>query len=857
MSAQNRNMDRRSPRWAATALAVTAVLLVAASASAFKPTAEYGHVGIVRDGITPITRTATSGETLRFSDRAISQIRDATAGVDELFSSRGEFWVPTAHCDDELLPACSQRLITIKAAILSNLRSSGRDGEEARAQLGRALHTLQDFYSHSNWVNNPGPSHGSFNPALGVSTVPRLGATVPTCVDDFFDRTLTGAGLTNITSGYFAIGDPEPPPGKCAHGVISGAGIHKDAPGRPFFDQARARAVEGTRDFVNQILDDLAGNDDAIREFMDVRGTLGFVIDDTGSMGPEIAGVRSSVNQIVSRVAGTDDEPDNYLLQRFGDPSVPGPFVTKNASALLSAVNAIFPSGGGDCPELAQTGLISAIGAASGGSKLYFYSDASSKDASLAGNVAAAANRKKITINYILTGSCSPVDPAYIRVAESTGGQVFFIPASQTSLIFNLIEPSLTGDLQTVLVVRDQLSAGGSRAYDLPVDSTSTRLTVSVSLDSLGAVRLFRPSGDVVASGDPDTTITNLLGGRILSVNAPQPGPWHVEIDGSGDLFTSAFVNSPLELYDVSLVELRGQVEHQGLFPLRSQPVVGDPQIGRGVIFGPYADAEIDFHAPDGSLLGPTGLTLGGHPDGSDIEYTGDLTLPAGPFRFYAHGTDDAGFEFQRAFPVRFQSQPLRVTALDEGTVLALGATTVLRFEVENLGAAGTFQVTAADEGRFVSALTPSTLSLASGETAVVQVSLFTPASTSRETDVLTVAVRRSTDPEINNSVVQGVLVGVADADGDGLPDDVDACPSSDLSTTVVIDGCDSGADNALDADGCTLSDRIAELAAGAANHGDFVSGVSALTNQLKNEGALSGQDKGAIVSCAARSAIP
>ena len=847
----------RPRRRVARALVLVAALLAAASAFAFKPTAEYGHVGIVRDAITPITRTATTGETLRFSERAISQIREATAGVDELFSDRGEFWVPTAHCDDELLPGCSQRILTIKATILSNLQSSGRDGEEARAQLGRALHTLQDFYAHSNWVNNPGPAHTSFDPDLGRTTVPRLGPTIPTCVDDFFDGTLTGAGLTSITSGYFAIGSAEPPPNKCAHGVIPGAGIHKDAPGRPFFDQARARAVGGTRDFVNLILDDLAGNDDAIRELMDVRGTLGFVIDDTGSMGPEIAGVRSSVSQIVGRVAGTDDEPDNYLLQRFNDPGVPGPFVTKDASALLSAVNAIFPSGGGDCPELAQTGLLSAIGAASGSSKLYFYSDASSKDASLAGNVAASANRKKITINYILTGSCSPVDPAYIRVAESTGGQVFFIPASQTSLIFDLIEPSLSGDLQPMLVVRDQLSAGGSRGYDLPVDSTSTRLTVSISLDSLAAVRLLRPTGVAVANGDADATITSLLGGRILTIDSPQPGPWRVEIDGSGDLFASAFVNSPIELYDVSLVELRGQVEHQGLFPLRGQPVIGDPQIGRGILFGPYADAEIDFRAVDGSLLGPTGLTLGGNPDGSDIEYTGDLTLPSGPFRFYAHGTDAAGFPFQRAFSVRYEAQPLRVTALDQGTHLTPGTTTTLRFEVENLGAAGTFLMTAADEARFVSAVSPSVLSLPSGGTAVVGVSLSTPAGTSRETDVLTVVARLSSDPDVNNDAVQGLMVGVADADGDGLPDDTDACPDSDLSATVVVDGCDSGAANTLGADGCTVSDWIAQAAASATNHGAFVSAVSELTNGLHDEGSISGRDKGAIVSCAARAAIP
>src|SRR2546422_9912067 len=121
---------------------LTAVSLTT-SVGAFKPTAEYGHVGIVTDALTgyrglpPITRTASTGETLRFSERAITQIRDATAGVDEIFSSRGEFSVPAAHCDDALLPDCTQRIIDIKANVINLARAL--QGEEARAQLGRAL----------------------------------------------------------------------------------------------------------------------------------------------------------------------------------------------------------------------------------------------------------------------------------------------------------------------------------------------------------------------------------------------------------------------------------------------------------------------------------------------------------------------------------------------------------------------------------------------------------------------------------------------------------------------------------------------------------------------------------------------
>ena len=238
-------MTRRLQKASTPLVIFVTFATVTTTVVAFKPYGEDGHVGIVKEALSSITRTTSGGETLKFSAKAIDQIRDATAFVDLV-----EFSVPLAHCDDELLPECSQRIIDIKTAVIS--LAVARNGDEARAQLGRALHTLQDFYSHSNWVNVPGPGNTSFNPVLGIGLVPRLRLVDATCTDDFSDGTLTSLGLTNTTTGYF--GSVEPPPNKCVHGVLPGAGINKDESGRPFFDQARARAVEGTTNFVNLIL---------------------------------------------------------------------------------------------------------------------------------------------------------------------------------------------------------------------------------------------------------------------------------------------------------------------------------------------------------------------------------------------------------------------------------------------------------------------------------------------------------------------------------------------------------------------------------------------------------------------------
>jgi len=95
------------------------------------------------------------------------------------------------------------------------------------------------------------------------------------------------------------------------------------------------------------------------------------------------------------------------------------------------------------------------------------------------------------------------------------------------------------------------------------------------------------------------------------------------------------------------------------------------------------------------------------------------------------------------------------------------------------------------------------------------------------------------------------------DADADGVVDDEDCNPHSNLSPTVVIGGYDSGVPNTLFASGCTISDEIAQIAAGATTHGEFVSGVAAYTNELVQQGVISGKQKGAIQSAAAKAAIP
>jgi hypothetical protein len=100
----------------------------------------------------------------------------------------------------------------------------GRAKCSALEAFGRALHGIQDFYSHSNWVDSADPSQ-----PISESNPPGLGmnGTAP-----FLDMRATGLIPPeqiphNLTTGCFALPDTSPGSGDCA-GRITHRALSKD-----------------------------------------------------------------------------------------------------------------------------------------------------------------------------------------------------------------------------------------------------------------------------------------------------------------------------------------------------------------------------------------------------------------------------------------------------------------------------------------------------------------------------------------------------------------------------------------------------------------------------------------------------
>ncbi|CAF2629525.1 unnamed protein product [Rotaria sp. Silwood2] len=57
-----------------------------------------------------------------------------------------------AHFDSEAFINGSRRILQLRQIVVNDTRTTNKDLTNARQSLGRLLHTLQDFYSHSNWI---------------------------------------------------------------------------------------------------------------------------------------------------------------------------------------------------------------------------------------------------------------------------------------------------------------------------------------------------------------------------------------------------------------------------------------------------------------------------------------------------------------------------------------------------------------------------------------------------------------------------------------------------------------------------------------------------------------------------------
>lgn len=264
-----------------------------------------------------------NGVTKRFTDEVIADIisYNINSDLNDLVD------VDFVHFDNETLERGTARVIGLKNQMLAALTQTVPDGPRARKHLGELLHTLQDFYSHTNWVER-----GNTEP-FPFGVFPRPAVILPaeqiTTACNLFGTNPQGP---HLTSGYWkgpeeAVVGPVLPVYrnniiKCRHGLPSPLfpGINKDLPGRAHHDQALALAERSTRDFVQH---EILGNTGLTP--MGKCALLGVVAPECGNQidifdlySPSVPStVISATNRFVNAYVDLGAFTETYYMTRF------------------------------------------------------------------------------------------------------------------------------------------------------------------------------------------------------------------------------------------------------------------------------------------------------------------------------------------------------------------------------------------------------------------------------------------------------------------------------------------------------------------------------------------------------------
>ncbi|XP_034148968.1 von Willebrand factor A domain-containing protein 7-like isoform X2 [Esox lucius] len=727
------------------------------------------------------------GSTLIFQT-FIKQISLNNVEIDLIHAFSGEY-----HFDNEMFVK-GRKLITDG---MTSVKASIKQGNfvAARQRLGNILHTLQDFYSHSNWIEL-----GNISPLSDLirSDVPNIGPLAdkdtPTC-----QNCVGGVCQNNIleniirdkklTSGYFGIFKPK---GKCSHGGFLDStslqkptgGINKDASGS-IHGYLHAKAAEVAGAATRELLQDIrgaAGDRDFLRMmgiYTNGTSVLCFVIDTSSSMTEDIDAVRKMISFIIDSKRGTADQLSAYILVPFKDSGF-GPLIRiTDPDEFKAHINTLTANGGGAFPKMCLSGLQLALTGAPPSSEIFVFTDAPPKDLDLLGTVTALIERTKSVVTFMLTGSLSfsrrrrsvqsqglngrvaaSDSQVYLDLAQASGGLAIQTTKTELSQATGIIVDSSSSPLVTILhAVR---SSGSADRLSFVVDESVRNLTAYFTGRSL-SFTVTSPSGvsqSNAAVNGPLGMIETVGNFHRLQLKS-QAGLWEISVSSTLAFTLKVVGQSPIDFrYD--FVEVN-QGPHSSYAVLQSRAQAGVNGTLLVTIMGSdfVRLTEVTLVETSGSVVVTGTVESVGN---KDYLVTMDQ-VPAGEFFVSLKGesikvTPRAGTNsFQRQSSTRFRTSTVMVTALAEG-VLEPGTPFSIPFTVTTNDTAGSLTIRASNDRGFSSSF-PSTLALVTGG-ANGTVTLTAPPNTPSGKDVtLTIEAESPGATDTNYAVLRLSVVSM------------------------------------------------------------------------------------------------
>ena len=241
------------------------------------------------------------------------------------------------------------------------------------------------------------------------------------------------------------------------------------------------------------------------------------------------------------------------------------------------------------------------------------------------------------------------VDPAYLNVSESTGGQLFLFQKGEVAHSATVMSTSYTHQA-TVLRLVGNLN--GVRDLEFPVDRSIESLLVLASLQCRKEIQVFRPSGSELTAANSAQSV-DLAAGRILRVDQPEPGKWRVRLSGTGLYVLSVLAKTDIRLTGVGFSEGDAPTEATQPVSRLPYPQLGTPQIMQLQLSGTVSHIGARLVDAAGTPLfdpdEPKKLVEGA--------YCTRIVLNSERFRVMVTGEDGSAWPFQRMYPVLFTMQ--------------------------------------------------------------------------------------------------------------------------------------------------------------------------------------------------------
>ncbi|CAO1415300.1 unnamed protein product [Diamesa serratosioi] len=243
-------------------------------------------------------------------------------------------------------------------------------------------------------------------------------------------------------------------------------------------------------------------------------------------MEKDLEQLRTAAKQIVNELSLREDNPIfNYILVIFRDPDNEDALVTTNPDLLLERLSNVNITGGGDCPELAISGLREGLKYAIKNSIAYVFTDASAKDHDQYEVTKDLIQSTQTTVSFLTTGDCGkrsqPGFQVYEKLARVSNGQVYDMNTDDITKVLLAIRFMLNDNFIALRSI--DVETPGSSENIFYIDSTMTELSMSLS-GKTPKIFLKNPKNETVTGNE--FSLANL---KIVQLKNPIAGKWTVE----------------------------------------------------------------------------------------------------------------------------------------------------------------------------------------------------------------------------------------------------------------------------------------------------------------------------------------